>query len=252
MRNLLKVCMLGFLAFGLSACDKVSEVWDSVSQSTKDLFGSSGNCVKTNAWDSISLPQNECQSERDKISGCVKYDSGSFGDASDGVALQTFYYKNGEVIAHSESIIKVGGGGRTLSKRYIEKVGDEKIFHIFIPTGNDENNSEEHCVAMFEDDINGCVQSTEHTSLRRNWRDGDIYENCEYNDNLGGTKYINGVCEIDYSGNTKCFKNGKSYECDDKEKQKLLAQDCSDFYKRCVRRDKNGDGFEIYPAPCKF
>lgn len=244
--------MLGFLAFGLSACDKVGEVWESVSQSTKDLFGSSGSCIKTDAWDSISLPQNECQSEEDKISGCVQYNHGSFDAFSGGFGLQTFYYKNGEVIAHKESIIKVGEAGRMLSKRYIEKVGDTKIFHIFIPTDNDENNTEEHCVGVIEDDIYGCVQSTEHTSLRKNWRDGDIYENCEYNDNLGGTKYINGVCETDYSGSTKCFKNGKSYECNEKEKAKLLAQDCSDFYKRCVRRDKNGGGFEIYPASCEI
>lgn len=221
MRNLLKVCALGFLAFGLSACDN----------------------DKDKAFLSIT---KKCESEKDKIDGCVKLKS------SDVDFKVKQWYQGGKVVFE----LSTDENDKVLIKRRLDKVGDVNIVYGF--QSHDYNLTDEdyesYCVATKEASIEGCARyNTQHTELIKTWIDDKLYDNCEYIDNSRTMRrlYINGVCAVGEDNIRQCFKDGKRYECDDKEMQKLISQDLSDFYKRCVRRDKNGGGFEIYPAPCE-
>ncbi|MGX2985184.1 hypothetical protein ACWIWK_06930 [Helicobacter sp. 23-1048] len=221
MRNLLKVCVLGILAFGLSACDN----------------------DKDKAFLSIT---KKCESEKDKIDGCVKlkYSEDDFKVRQ--------WYQGGKVVFE----LSTDENGKVLIKQRLDKVEDVNIVYGF--QSHDYNLTEEdyesYCVATKEASIEGCARyNTQHTELIKAWRDEKLYDNCEYIDSSRAMSriYINGVCGVGEEQIRQCFKDGKSYECDEKEMQKLLSQDFSDFYKRCVRKNKNGGGFEIYPAPCE-
>lgn len=219
MNNLFKIFVLGLLALGFVACDKISDTWESIQ---------------------LSMAK-QCVSKEDKIKGCVEVKETKFEQDIQQTRTQ---YKDGKSIYR-----------RTLkndvltNKEYLETIDNNYIVRA-IRLINTSSPFETYCVSsegkIVKDDYLLCNGFADNTKWRKTWCNGKLCENCELSDSLT-TRYINGVCKK--FDDIQCFANGKKIKCDEQERQKLLSQDFSDFYKRCV--SDNFNGFTIYPAPCK-
>lgn len=113
MRNLLKVCVLGILAFGLSACDKVSDVKETIS----------------------FFMTKQCENGEDKIKGCAEVKEMAF--KQDIIKTQT-QYKDGKKIYERHI-----GNGAITSKRYLEQIDNKYIVRTVLP----DEHSETRCVS---------------------------------------------------------------------------------------------------------
>ena len=182
-----------------------------------------------------------CKTKADKNKGCVE----SIESDYDGSITQQ-WYKGGKVVQYKNTDRK-----GTLTRQWrIEKVGKVNIFYDehFI---NGNKSLEQRCVV---DNKMGYIMGKpscdmDKIQVRKDWdiRSGEITSNCEYQTIISFSLQdisLNGWCG---GFGEECYKDGKSYECDDAEKARLAEQDFSDFHKKCYRIFGNGE----VEGPCK-
>lgn len=182
----------------------------------------------------------ECKTKADKKNGCVE----SIESDYDG-SMNQLWYKGGKVVRYKNTDRK----GNITSQWYLEKVDKKVDIYVSEQFIDDKKISESRCVVNakmpYINDKPVCDRNK--VQVRKNWNlsSFQLTSNCEYQTIITHSLRdidLNGLC-----GLKECYKDGKSYQCDDAEKERLAELDFSDFYKKCYRIFGNGE----VDGPCK-
>ena len=180
----------------------------------------------------------ECKTNADKQNGCVENIESDY----DG-SMNQWWYKGGKAIRYK----KTDRQGNVRTQWYVENIDKKVGIYVSESFSNGKKISESRCVydtkKPYMMDKPTCDRSK--VQVRKDWNLNNfkLTSNCEYQTityPLIRDINLNGLCG-------ECYKDGKPYQCDDAEKERLAKLDFSDFHKKCYRIFGNGE----VDGPCK-